>query len=175
MFRFLDLPAGTHSIPRCTYDNTNWSGELRNRIYDFAAITTDCDQHSCVLPTLSLAHTCRQVRTEYLPICKNAPAVVLWSDLEEYFSVFFQNVNSWVADFTQAPRSMTILVDFGPPHQEGTIDLLPLIKIQHANTTFSCHFERRADDPKDDSVRAVNHRVYFKSDTEMLVALLEHE
>jgi hypothetical protein len=175
MFRFLDLPAGTRSIPRCKSHNTNWSPELRNRIYDFAAIPTRTDQERCVLPALSLAHTCRQTRTEYLPICKTAPATILWRDVPSYFRTFYQHADGKMTDIAQAPTSITILVGCHDPELDGLIDLLPLLRMKHANAAFSCHFDYRADDPAEESDEANDRREFLKADVDMLDALLHHD
>jgi hypothetical protein len=121
VFRFLDLPA-----------------ELRNRVYDFAATPEKADQHTSVLPSLALAQTNRQLRAEYLPICKTAPVVIERDDLPAYFAAFYPTPES----MKQAPSSITILVDCHADQLDATIDILPLLKLHHANPTLTCTFTR---------------------------------
>jgi len=144
-------------------------------IYDFPAIPTDADRNVCSLPTLSLAHTCRQLRTEYLPIFKTAPATVPWSKLASYLSTFYSNANGTLAHIAQAPRSLTIFVGYNHPKEDGIINLLPLFIFQHANAGFLCDFGRHAEQLDGTSSEALNLRKFLKDDGEMLCALLRHD
>jgi hypothetical protein len=179
-FPLLDLPAGKFSCrltPQCMLITRL---ELRNRIYDFAATKADSDR-CCVLPGLALALTCRQLRAEYLPICRQALVTIDWNDVPRYFNAWYPSVAGQLQNIELAPPSITILVtglsldQLSSQTRDLEIDILSLVKMRLGKPGFSCRFQRNPALPyHEDEDRAAEQRLYLKADTTMLLALIYH-
>jgi len=126
-----------------------------------------------VLPCLTLAHACRQLRAEYLPICRKAPVTIEWSDVPRYLNEFHPSVRGRVQNLEHVASALTILTDkFKKNGQKVTIDFLILMKILHAHTNFRCQFicsdEGLSVQPEED-------RKFLECDNAMLQALVRHD
>jgi hypothetical protein len=111
---------------------------LRNRIYTFAAFKPRPKSRKCsALPCLALALACRQLHAEYLPICKKVRVRIAWKDVPGYLDTFFPTIAGQVQGIELAPPSVTIVVDQCRKNGKYmSIDLLPFIKMCHANADF---------------------------------------
>jgi hypothetical protein len=142
VFRFLDLPSGREILIHNAFTGKRLVKypELRNRTYDFAA-TKDGGERCCVLPCLSLAQSCRQLRTEYMPICRKAPVTIDWKHVPAYFDTFYPTVHGKVQNVELAPLTMTIIVQVAERiSSDIRIDILPIVKMRAATSTFSYQF-----------------------------------
>ncbi|KAF2832716.1 hypothetical protein CC86DRAFT_425332, partial [Ophiobolus disseminans] len=151
---FLDLPA-----------------ELRNHVYEFAAKTA-VNKECCVLPCLTLALACSQLRTEYLPICRKVPLTINWGDVPRYLDAFHPTIKGQVQNCEQASATMRILTDhFTRNGQSVTIDLLILVKISLAQTTFTCQFVRSE---AGEAAAGEEEITYLRGDSGVLQVLMQH-
>jgi hypothetical protein len=152
--------------------------ELRNSIYDFAA-TKSADDTCCVLPCNSLAHICRQVRAEYLPICCKAPVTIKWNDVSRYLDTIYPSIAGLMQNVEHAPVSLTILVTgFSRNNPDTAIDLISLVKLHIAKPGFPCQFQRDPRLPyKFDDIHESpesEQRRFFKADAMTLAAVFRH-
>ncbi|KAF2133774.1 hypothetical protein P153DRAFT_409020 [Dothidotthia symphoricarpi CBS 119687] len=122
-FPFLDLPA-----------------ELRNRIYTFTCQTQN-NERCYVLPCSSLMLVCRQLRSEYRPICMKRAVMIDWRDVRQYLDTFYPTVDGKVTNIELAPAAMTVFVDHHIRNgSRVSVDILPLLRIRHRHNTFTCDF-----------------------------------
>lgn len=79
---FLELPGGTSSIYACPgLVAYNHDAEVRNQIYD--EYVQECVGSSAWLDALELGNTCKQVRTEFLPVFISS-LEKLWFRLDKF-------------------------------------------------------------------------------------------
>jgi hypothetical protein len=111
-------------------------------IYDVAAAVQASEQ-DVSLSYLPLTQACRQLRSEFRPVCLRAQITVDWKSLPGYLRTFYPTVNDKLQNIEHIPASVTILVDSyqsADPHPE--IDIAPLVRMAHAKSAFSCSFVR---------------------------------
>lgn len=117
--------------------------ELRNRVYDIVAALSVTEGKQCtLLPTLALAWCPRQLRAEYLPICKQAEGRVGWSKVTAYLNTFYPSIESETEGVEHAPAKLWIILDVHFFDKSGPfeLDLHPFVKMKHANKSFRLRF-----------------------------------
>lgn len=89
-----------------------------------------------MLPSISLAHTYRQLRSEYLPICRAAPVTVDWKHVDRYFDMLGSLPEG------PTPSGMTIVSNkvIGADGLGMDIDLLLVVKLRVADPHFEYAF-----------------------------------
>ncbi|KAF1969275.1 hypothetical protein BU23DRAFT_557769 [Bimuria novae-zelandiae CBS 107.79] len=86
---------------------------------------------------LALAQTCRQPRSEYLPICRRALRLKLREqDVTAFFNTFHPpDENRVIKNVDLAPRALTILVGPYDASSRPAIDILPFIQLHYLART----------------------------------------
>lgn len=119
---------------------------MRNCIYTFAS-TQLPGERCCVVPRLTLAQTCRQIRCEYRPICLKAQVIIDWKDVPAYLKTFFSTQNNKILNIDLAPKSITIFTNtyYHGNNKDAAkagvaIDLLPILRMGLNNDKFKCNF-----------------------------------
>jgi hypothetical protein len=103
-----------------------------------------------------------------------------WDDIPAYFAAFYPTPES----MKQAPSFMTILVDCHADQLDTTINILPLLKLQHANPSLTCTFTRHPsaftrpyNNPVPLFTRAqhdTHESFYLRGDAPLIEQLLRH-
>ncbi|KAH7082853.1 hypothetical protein BKA63DRAFT_138826 [Paraphoma chrysanthemicola] len=153
--------------------------ELRNRIYEYAiAIQSSAEESR--LPSLPLAQVCRQLRTEFYPMCLQAPIILDWKYLPGYLATFYSGVNETSRPFKYCPSSITVLADGCLKHGVwAKVDLVHLIRMAHTRSDFSCTFAYwdvawGSDSDSDHEAREYTdeEKSYIEDDNNMLVKVI---
>lgn len=69
-----------------------------------------------------------------------APVKLKWNDVPAYIDTFYFSAPGTLANIELAPASMTISVAGLSVPIDNEIDVLPLIKMRHADADFVCNF-----------------------------------
>lgn len=174
--KLLKLPPGRHvDIPDQMEVFADHEIEVRNCIYTFAA-TPLRQTRCCVLLSLALAQTCRQIRCEFRPVCLKAHMTINWRDIPAYFRMFYPTQNGTLSNIELAPEGMTVFTNTyckGDANTAVVIDLLPIVKLGLADKAFRCVFVSEetsmgaaASDP--------NQVAMIKADVKTIQKLLAH-
>jgi hypothetical protein len=117
--------------------------ELRNRIYTFASSPL-AGERCCVVPSLALAQTCRQIRSEYRAICLKTHVTIDWKDVPLYLETFFPTRDGRIPNIGLAPTGMTIFTNAyrksSAAMSQVDIDFLPILRMSLMSETFRCDF-----------------------------------
>ncbi|KAI1518442.1 hypothetical protein Ptr86124_001570 [Pyrenophora tritici-repentis] len=91
---------------RHTTEDDNAPTEQRNRVYEFIV---EAEGSRGVLPCLALTQVCRQVRSEYRPICMKHDGIIKWKKIPGYIRTFYPiSADGKVENIELAPSSLTI-------------------------------------------------------------------
>jgi hypothetical protein len=132
--------------------------ELRNRIYDFAAV---CDgpvrivhcgvanegdrkaSNRPLVPYGGLSRVCHQIREEYRPLQRRAADLEIdWNDLPKFYATFCNSTS--ISAEAPCAKLQVVLQDtesFDAREQmTDLIDIFPLLRLQNLSPTFACSF-----------------------------------
>ncbi|KAH7093446.1 hypothetical protein FB567DRAFT_515366, partial [Paraphoma chrysanthemicola] len=114
--------------------------ELRNRIYEHAVAIQSIAEDGR-LSYLPLAQVCRQLRTEFYPMCLQAPIILDWKHLPGYLATFYSSIYEPSRPSRYCPSSITVLAD-GCLKQGvwAKVDFISIVRMAHTRSDFSCTF-----------------------------------
>lgn len=111
-------------------------------MYEFASLKPANDR-CCVLPCLALAHTCQQLRSEYLPVSCAAAVTIDWKNVPGYLSIH-ATISGHAPNTKSAPSTVTIYTNVYQERIGGSavsIDILPFMRMGEKNGEFPFQFE----------------------------------
>jgi len=95
--------------------------------------------------------------------------------MPSYLKIVDAMTHSKLQDAGPGPASITILVDGHTAKKDEEIDILPIVKMHHRNSAFTCHFERFGLELEQEDIAEENDFPRFlNSDIVMVQELFHH-
>jgi hypothetical protein len=105
-----------------------------------------------------------------------APVTIDWCDVPQYLNIFYPSIDGRLQNIEHAPASIVVNADvYTDSTGPVTIDLVPLLKLSHAQASFTCDFRYSAPKLADVPEPNTEDRNYLHCDSTTVRRVIQHD